>query len=391
MQKASTALKGCAILRFDSRSLAKRVLRRYVVGGIAGLAVFSAVINGSVHADPADDGVAKINELSRQAEQLTESMHSAQLDLDNKLQVQAAAEKKHIDDLAAIDATKAQLATYQGAVDNFAAAVYMGGRTDGLNAILTAESPQGLIDKMAVQKVMATEMAAQMQSYRRLSDEAAKAEAASAKSAAEAKTAAEQAAAVRADLQRKQSQLQVQIAIVKSRYQTLTPNQRVALAAPGPVPPPEVLAAPAPEALPPIDAPPEAPAAAEVIPMAAVPVPGPGTDEGAIAVQAALTRIGDPYVWGGGGPNQFDCSGLVMWSFQQAGIFLPHSSQALAHGGQPVSMDQIQPGDVVNYYSDASHTAIYIGDGMMVHASTFGVPVRVAPVNEAPIYNIRRY
>ena len=391
MQKASTALKGCAILRFDSSSPARRVLRRYVVGGIAGLAVFSAVINGSVHADPADDGVAKVNELSRQAEQLTEAMHSAQLDLDNKLQAQAAAEKKHIDDLAAVDAAKAQLATYQGAVDNFAAAVYMGGRTDGLNAILTAESPQGLIDKMAVQKVMATEMAAQMQSYRRLSDEAAKAEAASAKSAADAKTAAEQAAAVRADLQRKQSQLQVQIAIVKSRYQMLTPNQRVALAAPGPVPPPEILAAPAPDALPPIDAPPEAPAAAEVIPMAAVPVPGPGTDEGAIAVQAALTRIGDPYVWGGGGPNQFDCSGLVMWSFQQAGIYLPHSSQALAAGGQPVSMDQIQPGDVVNYYSDASHTAIYIGDGMMVHASTFGVPVRVAPVNEAPIYNIRRY
>ncbi|HEY5149565.1 MAG TPA: endopeptidase, partial [Mycobacterium sp.] len=241
-------------MRFDSRSLAKRVLRRYVVGGIAGIAVFSAVINGSVHADPADDGVAKITELSRQAEQLTESMHSAQLDLDNKLQVQAAAEKKHTDDLATVDAAKAQLATYQGAVDNFAAAVYMGGPTDGLNAILTAESPQGLIDKMAVQKVMATEMAAQMQSYRRLSDEATKAEAASAKSAADAKTAAEQAAAVRADLQRKQSQLQVQIAIVKSRYQTLSPDQRTALAAPGPVPPPEILAAPAPDALPPLDA-----------------------------------------------------------------------------------------------------------------------------------------
>ena len=59
-----------------------------------------------------------------------------------------------------------------------------------------------------------------------------------------------------------------------------------------------------------------------------------------------------------------------MWSFQQAGISLPHSSQALAQGGQPVSMDQIQPGDLVTYYSDASHVAIYIGDGMMVHAST---------------------
>lgn len=378
-------------MRFDRRSLAKRVLRRHVVGGIAGLLFASAVITGTVHADPAEDGVAKLNELSRQAEQLTESMHSAQLDLDKKLQVQAAAEKQHVDDLAAADTAKTQLATYQVSVDKFAAAMYMGGRMDGFNAILTAESPQGLIDKMAIQKVMSAEMTAQMQSYRRLSDETVKAEAASAKSAADAKTAAEQAAAVRADLQRKQSQLQVQIAIVKSRYQTLTPDQRTALAAPGPVPPPEILAAPAPEALPPIDAPPPPPEAAEVIPMAAVPSPGEGSSEGAIAVQAALTRIGDPYVWGGSGPNQFDCSGLVMWAFQQAGIFLPHSSQALASGGQPVSMDQMQPGDVVNYYSDASHSAIYIGDGMMVHASTFGVPVRVAPVNNAPIYNIRRY
>ncbi|KMO84998.1 putative endopeptidase precursor [Mycolicibacterium chubuense] len=80
-----------------------------------------------------------------------------------------------------------------------------------------------------------------------------------------------------------------------------------------------------------------------------------------------------------------------MWSFQQAGISLPHSSQALAAGGQPVSRDQMQPGDLVTYYSDASHVGIYIGDGMMVHASTYGTPVRVAPVDNAPIYNIRRY
>lgn len=323
-------------------------------------------------------------------------MHSAQLDLDKKLQAENVADKRHTDDVTAADSAKAQLATYQGAVDKFAAAVYMGGRTDGLNAILTAESPQGLIDKMAVQRVMATEMAAQMQSYRRLNDEMHQAEAESAKSAADAKTAAEQAAAVRADLQRKQSQLQVQIAVVKSRYQTLTPDQRTALAAPGPVPPADILAAPAPEGLPPLndtppDALPPAPDAAQVTPMAAVPTPGPGGEQGAVAVQAALTRIGDPYVWGGSGPNQFDCSGLVMWAFQQAGVFLPHSSQALAAGGQPVPMDQMQPGDVVNYYSDASHTAIYIGDGMMVHASTFGRPVMISPVNNAPIYNVRRY
>ena len=64
------------------------------------------------------------------------------------------------------------------------------------------------------------------------------------------------------------------------------------------------------------------------------PSPG-GTGEGEIAVQAALTRVGSPYSWGAAGPGAFDCSGLVMWAYQQAGIALPHSSQALAAGGTP--------------------------------------------------------
>src|SRR5262245_48047253 len=363
--------------------------------------VFGGTLAANVQADPADDALAKLNELSRQAEQTTEAMHSAQLDLDNKLAVQQAADTKHTADAAAVESAKSQLATFQSAVDKLAAAQYMGGRTDGLEAILTANSPQGLIDQLAVQRVMAAEMSAQMKSYRELGKQAALAEQASAASAAQAKTAAEQAAAVRADLQSKQSRLQVQIAVVKSQYQALTPNQREALAAvppappvaaPAPLPPqadPNILAAPAPPGALPPEAVPPAPGDAPVIPPGDV-APG-GTPAASTIIQAALSRIGSPYSWGGSGPSAFDCSGLVMWSFQQAGISLPHSSQALAQGGQAVSMDQIQPGDLVTYYSDASHVAIYIGDGMMVHASTYGTPVRVAPVDNAPIHNIRRY
>jgi cell wall-associated NlpC family hydrolase len=179
----------------------------------------------------------------------------------------------------------------------------------------------------------------------------------------------------------------VQIAVVKSQYTALTPAQREALAA---LPP-----APAPDAVPPGDGGPEVLAAAPggdiAPPEAALPMPGGPAPEGMVAVQAALTRIGSPYSWGASGPSSFDCSGLVMWAFQQAGISLPHSSQALAQGGQAVSRDEMQPGDLVTYYSDASHVAIYIGDGMMVHASTYGTPVRVAPVDNAPIHNVRRY
>jgi cell wall-associated NlpC family hydrolase len=381
-------------LTLDRTQRMTRGLKRPAIYAITALTLFGGILAGNVQADPAADALAKLNELSRQAERTTEAMHSAQLDLDNKLAAQTAAEAKQSADQAAVDTATAKLATFQSSVDKFAAAQYMGGRTSGMDAMLTADSPQQLIDQLSVQRVMASEMRVQMNSYRTVSDQAAKAREASAKSAAEAKTAAEQAAAVRADLQSKQSQLQIQMAVVKSQFEALTPGQREALAAIPPPPPlpeaappapqdPAIVAAPPEGGIPPGDvAPPDGAVAPEV--------PG-GTGEGMMAVQAALTRIGSPYSWGGSGPNQFDCSGLVMWAFQQAGISLPHSSQALARGGQPVDTSQMQPGDVVNYYSDASHSAIYIGDGMMVHASTYGTPVRVAPVNNAPIYNVRRY
>lgn len=215
-----------------------RVLTRSLLGTVAGLMVLSGVCAANVVADPADDATAKLSELSRQAEQTTEAMHSAQLDLNDKVAAQQAADKKHSDDQAAVDASKARLANFQKAVNKLAAATYMGGRVDGMEAMLTAGSPQGLIDKLAVQRLMATQMRTQMADFRVAGEQAAKAEHESAKSAADAKSAAEQAAAVRASLQSKQSQLQVQIAVVKSQYLSLSPGQRTALADPARFRPP---------------------------------------------------------------------------------------------------------------------------------------------------------
>ncbi|MBV8861473.1 MAG: C40 family peptidase [Mycobacterium sp.] len=362
-----------------------RVVKRSAIAGLASFIALSGFAAGNVLADPANDAMAKLGELSRQAEQTTEAMHTAQLDLTNKLAAQRAAEKKHADDVAAVDAARLRLATFQTGVDKFAAAMYMGGRTDSMSTILGAASPQQLIDKLTVQRVMSAEMHTQMSNYRATREQTVLAEKASAESAADAKTAAEQAAAVRARLQSKQSQLQLQIAIVKSQYLALSPNQRTELAAPGPVPPPPAAMAaapPAPEALPPGAGEPVGPGFGA----------GPGSGQAAIAVQAALTQVGAPYAWGGAAPGGFDCSGLVMWAFQQAGIALPHSSQALAQGGQPVALSDLQPGDVLTFYSDASHAGLYIGDGLMVHSSTYGVPVRVVPMNSSgPIYDARRY
>lgn len=377
----------------------KRIQTRFAVAVLASLAVLSGALSAGVQADPAGDALGKLNELSRQAEQTTEAMHTAQLDLNKKVAAQRAADKKHGDDQAALDAAKTRLATFRSAVNRFAAAMYMGGRTDGMHAVLTAESPQQLIGKLAVQRVISTEMSTQMADYRAASDHMIKAEQVSAKSAADARTAAEQAAAVRASLQSKQSQLQLQIAVVKSQYLALTPGQRTALADPGPAPPAAALAAaaPAPAALAPGAPGPDGPAPDAAPPggfpfLGPVPDAAPGSGEGVTAVQAALTQIGSQYVWGGAAPGGFDCSGLVMWAFQQAGIALPHSSQALAQGGQPVALSDLQPGDVLTFYSDASHAGLYVGDGMMIHSSTYGQPVRVVPMGSSgPIYNARRY
>ncbi|MRH92579.1 hydrolase [Nocardia sp. SYP-A9097] len=106
-------------------------------------------------------------------------------------------------------------------------------------------------------------------------------------------------------------------------------------------------------------------------------------------VDAAMSRLGDPYVYGAAGPNAFDCSGLVQWSYAQAGISLPRTSYEQLSTGAPISEDQLEPGDVVSFYG-GSHSGIYVGDGNVVHASTSGQPVKVAPISSMPFAGARR-
>ncbi|PWW24753.1 NlpC/P60 family protein [Geodermatophilus normandii] len=98
-------------------------------------------------------------------------------------------------------------------------------------------------------------------------------------------------------------------------------------------------------------------------------------------MQTALAQVGDPYVWGAGGPNSFDCSGLTQYAYAAAGISLPHSSSMQSRMGTAVSRADLQPGDLIFYYSPVSHVSMYVGNGQMVHASTSGQPVKVVSVD----------
>lgn len=116
-----------------------------------------------------------------------------------------------------------------------------------------------------------------------------------------------------------------------------------------------------------------------------------GNPSGLGVLEAGLTKVGSPYGWGAAGPSAFDCSGLVLWSYAQQGKTVPRTSQAQMAGGTPVSRDQLQPGDVVGFYPGATHVGIYAGDGKVLHASTYGIPVQVVSMDSMPFYGARRY
>ena len=97
-----------------------------------------------------------------------------------------------------------------------------------------------------------------------------------------------------------------------------------------------------------------------------------------------MAQVGKSYVYGAAGPSAFDCSGLMMMAWAQAGISLPHSSSAQYGVGRHVASSDLQPGDLVFYYSPISHVAMYIGNGLIVEAANPGAGIRVSGVFSMP-------
>jgi cell wall-associated NlpC family hydrolase len=117
-----------------------------------------------------------------------------------------------------------------------------------------------------------------------------------------------------------------------------------------------------------------------VTPEADTVVAPPPTHTGVVGV--ALSQLGTPYVWGGGAPGGFDCSGLVAWAYAQVGVSLPHSSYAQYGYGVPVSQAELQPGDLV-FFDGLGHVGIYIGGGQFVHAPHTGDVVKISSLGES--------
>ena len=223
----------------------------------------------------------------------------------------------------------------------------------------------------------------------------------------EASLAAERTAAERAAAE--QASAAVAAADSQRRADTPAPAADATPEAPASSPAPDASAAPAEEA--PAPAPAEeapAPAPAEEAPAPAPapaeeePAPAPAYEEpvyeepddeepsysyggASTAIATAMTYLGVPYVWGGESYGGVDCSGLTMLAWESAGVDLPHLSRAQYGYGTHVSLGDMEAGDLIFWSSDGTqsgiyHVAMYLGDGEMIEAPTFGVPVRVTGV-----------
>ena len=105
----------------------------------------------------------------------------------------------------------------------------------------------------------------------------------------------------------------------------------------------------------------------------------------------ARARVGYAYVYGATGPSAFDCSGLTSAAYASIGVSIPRTSQGQFGAGRSVSLDALQPGDLVFYYSGPSHVGVYIGGGQIVHASTAATGVKVSSAFYTQPTGARRY
>ena len=309
-------------------------------------------------------------------EVVTEEFNDARVELEAR---QAAAAKA-AEEVAAADAAVVQA---RDKVREVARSAYTGDQLSTLQAMLTSESAGELLDRVGTLDTIAQHNNGILGVAQAAMESAAASKAAADRAAADAQ-------AQLADVTAQQAKLQSEIAEYQAAFERLSAEERERarqLAEQQHAAAAAASAAATPAAIDRSDR--EAPAASRSTTRAAAPAaiapaqsaPVAASGSAAAAVDAAMGKRGAPYVWAAAGPGSFDCSGLVQYAYKAAGISLPHSSRAQASMGRAVSRADLQPGDLIAFYSPVSHIGIYIGNGQMVHAPTSGDVVKVASID----------
>ncbi len=314
------------------------------------------------------DAKKQLTQMSQKLEIITEQYNGARIELTKRRAeaVKARAEVKSL---------QRQVHTLQGKVKKVAVSAYQNGHLSSFSSFVTSKSPQAFLDQLSTLDVIAQKQTASLSGLAKAEKGAKAASARDAKAEAAAKTTLVRITAQKKTIGKQVNELTTLMNSLSAKelaaYRAAQSRQHIQEVAQqqqqqqqqqvndGPVKQP-------------------------------TPPTGSASGKAAIAVKAAEAELGKPYVWGAAGPDSFDCSGLMLWAWAKAGVSLPHQSAQQYNVGTHVSEDQLQPGDLVFYYSPIHHVAMYVGNGQVIQAPDFGVPVGYAPVNSMPFTGATR-
>jgi cell wall-associated NlpC family hydrolase len=325
-----------------------------VLAGVIGLALAPAPA-GAEEPTSAAEAAALVAARGHELEVLTEDFNEAREVLAGQ---QAAAQAA----AAAVTEARAAAATARESVVGVARTAFTGDSMGSFQALMTSDSAEEFVNRVTLLQAVAGHQGELLEAAVAAGEVATQAQVVADRAATEAQTQYDAVA-------RQQADLQAQIAGYQADYARLSAEERraaleAAAAAHGAG---EDGRASRTER--------EEPAAASSAPVA--------VSAGSLqaVVDRALAQRGKPYVWAASGPGSYDCSGLVQYAFQAAGMSLPHSSRMQSQMGTPVSRAEARAGDLVAFYSPVSHIGIYLGNGQMVHAPTSGDVVKIASVD----------
>jgi cell wall-associated NlpC family hydrolase len=324
--------------RMTTRHRSRAVL---ALGGVLVAVVTGVLAPAPAAADPTTSAQAQAlaQEAAQQLTAIEEQLHEAEL-------IVAAQQQAATDAAAAAAAARQALEVFAPQIRAIAQSGFTGKSQSRVAAFLTSDSADELVQQMTTLDMIAAHTNAVVTEASVAQRAAEEAQAAADQAAAAARTGLEQLQAQQAELQQKVDAYQADFARLSTAEQAA-----VTTAVAGRT----------------IQAPRD------------LPMP-PGAAGAAIAT--ALGQVGDRYQHAAMGPDAFDCSGLTSYAYAAAGISLPHSSRAQSQLGTQVSRAELQAGDLVFFYDPVSHVGLYIGNGMMVHARTYGSPVAVTSVDQ---------
>ncbi|MBP3087985.1 hydrolase [Corynebacterium sp. sy017] len=330
---------------------------------VAGISVLS--LSPVVSADELDTLLASMEEVSQQANAKNEEVKQLEIDLENQGKELEVLEQEVKDASALVDQAKSQEDQYKEQINRISGTKYKGTLVDPITNAISSDDPQQAIDRAAYLSTLSKKTQGLLGELSDSTRQAAKARNDKSRALAEAKHKRHDIEQKHKLLLKEREELEEQTNELAAQVDGLSEQDRTRWIEKN----------------------------EPVLDFVAqeFSIPSGGSETAKAAVAAAMSKQGAPYSWGAIGPDAFDCSGLIYWSYQQAGLTVPRTSQAQMAAGTPVSREELQPGDVVGYYPGATHVGMYIGDGMLIHASDYGIPVQVVSVDSMPWYGARRF